>query len=92
MQIRKWNYATRAYDIVELPDDWRVSFFETDMDTLVNCPHCGKSLSFGEAYTSRQFHSKAGFGYGVFTDCYKKEWDLERIYIEVASIEAEDTE
>ena len=71
--LRKWNYNTREYDPYEVPDDWNVRFYSDDMDEIVNCPHCGRALPFGETYTSHEIHTFAGMGFGVCPDCYEAE-------------------
>ena len=50
--------------------------YASDMDTVVACAACGKSLKFGDAYTSRKILSNAGFGYAVCKDCYEKEFEV----------------
>ena len=44
--------------------------FAVDMDEIVNCPHCGREVTFGECYTSREIHTQSGFGYAVCEKCY----------------------
>ena len=78
MILRKWNCRTHKYEDYEIPDKWKVSLMESDMNVMVNCPHCGKKIRFGETYTSRQFHNWVGLGLGVCEKCYEKEWEEER--------------
>ena len=54
MILRKWNYKTNEYDPYEVPDGWDVSIFETDMGSIVNCAECGKSITYGQGYTSKK--------------------------------------
>ena len=75
--LRKWNYKTHEYDPYEVPDEWNVSTFESDMDTIVNCAECGKLITFGQGYTSRKIHTPFGMGYVVCKDCYDKEIEEE---------------
>ena len=49
--------------------------YASDMDTVVAFAACGKSLKFGDAYTSRKILSNAGFGFAVCEDCYEKEFE-----------------
>lgn len=77
MMLRKWNYKTNEYDPYEVPDDWDVSTFETDMGSIVNCAECGKSITFGQGYTSKKIHTRFGMGYAVCKDCYDKEIEEE---------------
>ena len=76
--MRKWNFNTREYEPYSVPTDWNCKTYSVDMDEIVNCPHCGRQVTFGECYTSRQIHTKHGFGYAVCEECYEKEWREER--------------
>ena len=79
MTLKKWNWKTREYDPYEIPDDWNVKTYSNDMDEIVNCPHCGRKVAFGDCYTSREIHTEHGFGYCVCGDCYAREWERERV-------------
>ena len=79
MTLKKWNWKTREYDPYEIPDDWNVKTYSNDMDEIINCPHCGRKIAFGDCYTSREIHTKHGFGYSVCGDCYAREWERERV-------------
>ena len=70
MLLRKWNYTIKTYEPYEVPDEWNVRTYCPDMDEIVNCPHCGKKLTFGETYTSHEIHTNYGIGYGVCEKCY----------------------
>lgn len=80
MEFRKWNYETHEYEPIEVPDEWNVSLYTENMDEIVNCPHCGKELRFGETYTSKEIHNWVGFGYGVCEECYEEEWKRRKKY------------
>ena len=41
-----------------------------EMDDLINCPHCGKEIKFGDSYTSHEIHTPLGMGYAVCEECY----------------------
>lgn len=73
MTLRKWNYATIKYEPHEVPDDWNVRLYSSDMDELINCAECGKKLLFGDAYTSLDIHNSCGMGYSVCPKCHEKE-------------------
>ena len=30
--MKKWNYQTHRYDDYTVPEDWKVSMYETDME------------------------------------------------------------
>jgi len=80
MLLNKWNYQKREYEPYEVPDDWNVKTYSNDMDEIVNCPHCGKPLPFGDSYTSREIHTKFGMGFAVCSECYEQEWERDRQY------------
>lgn len=73
--LQRFNEKERVYEPYQVPDDWYVSTYETDMDTTVNCCQCGRKVPFGECYTSMQVQTAVGFGYAVCGECYYgKEW------------------
>lgn len=78
MILNKWNFKSRNYESYEVPDDWKIKTFCADMDEIINCPHCGRELAFGDGYTSRQIHTKHGMGFAVCADCYEKEFRAEQ--------------
>ena len=47
--------------------------YSSDMDKLIACASCGKTITFGEGYTSRKITNNVGFGYCVCEQCYEKE-------------------
>ena len=75
MILQKWDWNRHAYEDLEVPKDWICKCYSDDMDEVVNCPHCGKKIKFGESLTSMEIHTELGFGYAVCEDCYDKEWD-----------------
>ena len=44
LRMKKWNYQTHQYDDYSVPEDWKVSMYETDMDKQINCAECGKPM------------------------------------------------
>jgi len=75
MILNKWNYKKHIYEPYEIPDEWNCKTYSTDMEEIINCPHCGKEIKYGNTYTSKEIHTEMGFGYGVCEDCYNKEWE-----------------
>lgn len=73
MILQKWNNKKHKYENYEIPDDWNVKTYSTNMREKINCVHCGKELEFGDCYTSLEVHTEMGFGYGVCEKCYNKE-------------------
>lgn len=71
--LKKWNYERHDYEDYLIPGDWKVSMYEEDMNTPVNCAHCGKLLPFGDCYTSQEIHNAMGMGYAVCENCYDEE-------------------
>ena len=81
MIIEKWNLEKREYEPWEVPEDWHVSCYETDMGRRVNCAGCGEEVAFGDTYTSRVLHTKVtGFGYGVCEKCHRHEMEAEGLW------------
>lgn len=71
MTAYMWDFGRHAYDLVELPEG--CSTYRDDFDELVTCPGCGGRLRFADTYTSRRFHDRVGFGYGVCEKCHDQE-------------------
>ena len=80
MKAQKWDFWRREYDDAEIPGT--CSTYRTDFDEAVTCPGCGRQVRFGDTFTSRQWHDRVGFGYGVCEACYSQERDLERTAME----------
>ena len=34
--MKKWNYQTHRYDDYTVPEDWKVSMYETDMEKEID--------------------------------------------------------
>lgn len=73
MKLKKWNYKKHIYEDYEVSNEWNCKTYSTNMIEMVNCPHCGRLLPYGETYTSMQIHTELGFGYGVCEECYEQE-------------------
>ena len=71
--LRRWNYEKQAYDPFEIPDAWNAKSYAADMDEIVNCAKCGRSITYGSSYTSREIRTTYGFGYAVCGECYDAE-------------------
>ena len=74
MILNKWNNKEHTYEPYEIPDDWNCKTYSNDMEEVINCPHCGRKLKYGDSYTSLEIHTDMGFGYGVCEKCYQNEW------------------
>ena len=73
MILNKWNYKTHKYNPYIVSDAWNCKTYSNDMNEIVNCPHCGKEIKFGDCYTSLEIHTNIGFGYAVCEECHQKE-------------------
>lgn len=72
MLLQKWNFKTHKYEPFESPAIF-TTLFSDDMDMKIDCANCGKSIIFGESFTSRTIHNSYGLGYSVCEICYEKE-------------------
>lgn len=70
--IYKYNHTIRRYYMVTIPGEWKISQYENDMNTVVNCVSCGKEIRFGDGYISRRYHDAMGFGFCECADCYDR--------------------
>lgn len=75
MILKKWNYKKHIYEDYEVPDDWNYKTYSDNMYEIVNCPHCGGRLLYGEGYTSMQIHTGLGLGFCVCEECYQKKME-----------------
>lgn len=71
--LKRWNYEAHTYEDYQIPDDWHCLSYSRDMDEVVNCPHCGREITFGDGYTSMEIHNGIGGGYAVCTSCHIEE-------------------
>lgn len=78
MKLSKWNYEKHKYEPYKVSDTWNCKAYSSDMKEIVNCPHCGRKLEFGDCYTSMEIHTSIGLGYAVCEECYDKEWERKR--------------
>lgn len=74
MILRKWNYKTKQYDQFDSPAQVTKVYSE-NMDERVDCAQCGKQMTYGDGYTSREVHNTVGYGYPVCEECYNDEWE-----------------
>lgn len=75
--MQRWNLKMKKYELYEVPENWNVPIYTDDMNEIVNCARCGKLISFGLCYTSRQIHNHVGFGYAVCPRCNDRELEEE---------------
>ena len=73
MVLNKWNYKTRRYEPYEVPNDRRVAIYKAELSAEVDCAECGKTIRFGESYSSRAIHTEFGIGYCVCEKCMREE-------------------
>lgn len=73
----KFNQRTRKEEPYEPPvEDGYYPIYCDDMDKKINCAQCGKEITFGEGYTSREIYS-GPWGHTVCIDCMEKERERE---------------
>lgn len=77
MDIRKWSFETHEYEPCEIPDDAIICLYTTEMDMPINCTNCLRGMTFGQGYTSRQYHNTYGLGFPVCGKCYTNERKME---------------
>lgn len=80
--IDRWDIYTEQYEPVQIPDDWKVALYSDNMDEQINCVNCGKPMKYGEGYTSRRYHNKAGMGYMECEDCYYDQLNAEKYLLQ----------
>lgn len=77
--LKKWDPDRHCYEPYECPDDWKVCGMAFDMDTQISCACCGKQISYGDGYTSREIYDQSGmFGMCICLDCNEAEWKREQ--------------
>lgn len=70
----------KTESIEEVSDN--CSYYESDMDTVVVCPSCGKRFVFGKGYTSYEWFDENGvWALCVCPDCHSKEMKRRMGYI-----------
>ena len=90
MTLKRWSYVTHAYENYEVPKEWKLSLYETDMEVLINCCQCGKEIEFGESYTSFEIHTEVGFGFMVCPKCHECELERKDNSIDIGEIHIND--
>lgn len=77
IKAKKWHPSIKGYRPYKLPID-EVVMFTPDMNKIIQCAGCAKTISFGSSYSSLHIHDGAGFGYPVCEQCYTEEAELEK--------------
>lgn len=73
MRAKFWDESARTYSEIEVPDG--CSYYEHDLGAMVTCPDCGRTVSFGDCFTSRRFYAPNGIlALSVCPACHKREW------------------
>ena len=80
MVIGRWNYDKQDYEPYKVGDDWHMPLYCENMDEIVNCACCGRKITYGACYTSRELHTGKGLGYPVCPTCYDTEVAREDTY------------
>ena len=69
MIVYRWIPGLQGFEPCEVPDNWKVTCFETDMRRRVNCAGCGERMPYGRTFTSRTLRNENGEGYAVCGRC-----------------------
>ena len=77
LSVQKWDPKIRVYEPYEAPPLANIMCPLDDMSAMIQCARCGRLMRCGEGFTSKQIHTKVGFGYLVDEDCYQEEWEEE---------------
>ena len=72
-KMNRRDWTTHECVEYEIPDNWIVSSYETDVNTVVNCATCGKSLTYGDAWLSWEIFDDRGLAYAVCKECFDEE-------------------
>lgn len=72
-ELRKWNYQKHIYEDYYVPANWFCTTYCFDLETIINCPQCGRPLPCKDSYTSMEIHDEVGFGYCVCETCHEIE-------------------
>ena len=73
-EMKKWDNKKHSYDPYKVPSEWNCPLYTEDMEEVINCVQCGKEMTYGEGYTSKEIHNPFGLGYTVCEKCYSEEW------------------
>lgn len=72
----RFNRFTRKYENYPIPSEWHVTAYVPDLNTIVNCPHCGEPFQAKDGYTSMEIYTDNGiWGMIVHEKCYRQELD-----------------
>lgn len=80
MILDKWNYEKHVYEPYAVPDDWKVSKYEDNLNAVVNCCQCGRKVIVDDTFSSHEIHDDLGLGFMVCSDCHDKEWKRRKKY------------
>lgn len=70
--LDKWDYARKEYLPYMSPANHLV-FYTENMDEKTDCASCGKTITFGVGFSSKEIHNHSGLGFSVCSDCHKLE-------------------
>lgn len=83
MVVNKYNFATKEYEKVDIPNNWHTPLYTKNLKEIINYISCGTKIEYGSGYTSMKYHNNAGFGYCVCHKCYYDiEWKERNFYNE----------
>jgi hypothetical protein len=78
MIVYKYDFKTHEYTEQEISANLKITCYENDINTIVNCAECNEKIRYVDTYSSNKIHTKGGIGYCVCGKCYDKEWQEEK--------------
>lgn len=68
---QRWDNELREYKPYELPEG--AVTYCPHLSATVTCADCGKSVRYGDTYTSSEIHTSTGVGYAICETCMENE-------------------
>lgn len=76
---QKWNPYHGKYRFYVLPEDeLKCSLLEDSAEKIIACAGCGRSVKYGESFSSLEIHTESGFGFMVCHMCIDQETERAR--------------
>ena len=63
--MKKWDYEKYKYEEYNVPQNWRCGLYSRDLDELIDCACCGKTMKHSDKYRSLEIHTETGQEYAV---------------------------
>lgn len=72
--MKRWNCEKHKYEEYNVSSNWKCELYSTDLEELIDCANCGKSIKIEEKYRSIEIHTETGQEYAVCKRCFRDEW------------------